>query len=385
MLAQVGCPQDGTLSDSRTYRLIANPLVSVHFQATIAGHWFYTLVKGRPAGKANDNGCFVAVEPLDSDAQKAIDAAALLVFRSFPALQPADGFQKAREMTTMMASTTLNAAARKTVEAAWHAVGVGGAPKPNSISPKEGATDVNPWDVNFRWEVGQQSGPWTLRWATDNEFKDAKIVNVTGVRADNGVRSATADIALPPGKTIYWQAVEGSGNVNWECGAFWSHFSTAPQDIKVVEPATIGQDGFYQTNPLGAVLWGRTPGADKYEARLSLTSDDCAESAAWTQVPQDFLSRFAEVYLGDTIAENLVLIRDPVKLFPQGEIDLDQNTTYHLYIRAVHGDQRGACGHFPVRKAMLKPFDMIGSLDVFTLPFKSGGPFAWQPSQGAVR
>jgi hypothetical protein len=153
----------------------------------------------------------------------------------------------------------------------------------------------------------------------------------------------------------------------------------------VYEPATIGQDGFYQTNPSGAVLWENTPGADRYEARLSQASDDCAENAVWTEVPQDFGSRFAEVYLGDTIAENLVLIRDPVKLFPQGELDLDENKNYHLYIRSIHGDQRGACGHFPVRKAMLKPFDMIGSLTPVGLPFKSGGPFAWQPSQGAVR
>jgi hypothetical protein len=37
-----------------------------------------------------------------------------------------------------------------------------------------------------------------------------------------------------------------------------------------------------------------------------------------------------------------------------------------------------------VRKAMLTPFEMVSPPDGGSLPFKSGGPFIWQPSQGAV-
>jgi hypothetical protein len=368
-----------------TYQGPRADAVDPHFDATIAGHWFYTLVNGRTSAKANDNGCFVSVEPLSMDLEQGVAAASQVVFRAFAALQPADGFLKARELTSSPMFAGQDPAARVTIENAWHAVGVGEAAKPRTLFPKEGQTDVSPWDVTFSWEVGKQAGPWKLRWSLDKDFMDAKVIEVKDVLEDaDMVRFATVTAPVPPGATIHWQVVEGSGDVNWKCGVFTSHFSTSARKIDLVSPSTVAKEGHYLVDPLGMVNFERMFPVDHFEARLSDTDDACAEDKPWTTVPVNGWGLpHEELYLGDTISENLVLLRNPVKIRP--ELDLDENTTYHLYIRAVRGGTRGQCGHFPVRKAKLKPFVKVSPGDFAQVKYKSGGPFLWKPSEGAVR
>jgi hypothetical protein len=366
-----------------------NDFCSVHQNATVVGHWFYTLVNGRGGDVVNDFSCASSVHPLGGTPDESMSAAGQLVFESFALMDDEAGFLAARDVTAAVAEEMFgDVEAKVSAEKAWHAVGVGEGPRPLLIAPLDGETAVNPWQTRFRFSIGTDQGPWTIRYSTDSTFTSADYVTITSTVWYDGIQYAEALIALNSDTKYYWQAKEGGDNsqgADWDkCGTFTASFTTAEKVVALRIPDSKESGGYYLTNNMGQVVWEPLEGAYDYEALLRDSDDGCEVPASeWTSIPIS-LDRISnpELFLGDTIDQNIVLLRDPIRLRP--DLVLDPNLTYHLYIRGLTGDgARGTCTHFKVRKLQLMPFEKLSPLDYVDIPYNSGGPFVWTPSVGA--
>jgi Thermolysin metallopeptidase, alpha-helical domain len=362
---------------------------SVHKNATVVGHWFQTLVEGQDASIVNDFSCASSVLPLALDPEASMAAAARVAFDAFSSLDANAGFLAARILSAQVAEDQLlDPSAKLSVEKAWAAVGVGEGPTPLDFSPADGATDVGAWDTPLRFTVGDDLGPWVVRWSKDPTFQSANYQVITSASFVDGVRYATAHVSLDEDSKYYWQGKEGGENseqADWDkCGTFSAAFSTGAKEIKLNVPDHVERNGYYQTDHDGTVYWERIEFADSYDALLSEVDDGCdAPAADWTNiVPNIHTFLYPQVYLGDTIDENGLLLRDPVKLWPNRTLDPD--VTYHLYLRArASNGAKGRCSHFKVRKLKLLPFQKVSPLHYDSIPYESGGPFVWTPSQDA--
>jgi choice-of-anchor A domain-containing protein len=365
-----------------------NDLCGIHTNTTVAGHWFFTLVNGRDASDENDLGCAASVAPLQPDFQSSLLDAGMLVFESFRMTEASAGFLATRLVTAQVADALLGPEARLAVEKAWHAVGVGEGPTPLDFHPEDGSTDVEPWSTEFRFTVADDdTGPWTLRYSKDPDFTSSTVVSVTGTQIIDSVRYARVFVSLDAGTKYYWQAREGDEDtelVGWDiCSTFTASFTTSEKPIQVVTPAGVTSEGYYLTNNMGQFGWEPVPRATGYHALLSETNDGCSRpTSEWTEVTLNLHRiRFPGVFLGDTIDQNITLSRDPIRLSP--DLVLDPDKTYHLFVRAVNGGNLAGCNHFEVRKLKLMPFQKLSPLDFVTIPYHSGGPFVWTPSEGA--
>jgi choice-of-anchor A domain-containing protein len=362
---------------------------SVHTNATVVGHWFQTLVEGQDASSVNDFSCASSVLPLALEPEASMAAAARVAFDAFSSLDANAGFLAARILSAQVAEDQLlDPLAKLSVEKAWAAVGVGEGPTPLDFAPADGATDVDAWDTPLRFTVGNDLGPWVVRWSKDPTFQSANYQVITSASLEEDVRYATAHVSLDEDSKYYWQGREGGENsegADWDkCGTFSASFSTGAKEIKLNIPDHVEKNGYYQTDHDGTVYWERIAFADSYDALLSEVDDGCeAPAADWTNVvPNIHTFLYPQVYLGDTIDENGILLRDPVKLWADKLLDPD--VTYHLYLRArASNGAKGKCNHFKVRKHKLLPFEKVSPLEYNSIPYNSGGPFVWTPSEGA--
>lgn len=368
-----------------------NRSCEMHNNSTVASHWFHVLVHGRAANETNDLGCAASVEPLAPELEESLQRAGQVVFSAFSLLPANADFLTAREQTAQVAFGLYGAEAEHAVEQAWHAVGVGAGARPVTLSPTEGETGVDPWPVTLRWEVGDQAGPWIVRYSADPDFTSSTTVTIAEAVEEANGRFVSTSVDLSADTTYYWQGREGVSSapaVGWDnCSTFTAHFTTASKQVELAAPTRVAKEGYYVTGSTGLVRWEEVPGAATYEFRLSMSEDGC-EASDWTDVSSGLPRFLREIYLGDTISFNGVLFRDPLKLWP--DVVLDEDRTYHLYARAKRGGQRGSCSHFKIRKIKLLPFEGVSPLDpgddlpAPALPFASGGPFVWTPSIGAV-
>ncbi|MES1187811.1 MAG: choice-of-anchor A family protein [Myxococcales bacterium] len=366
-----------------------NDHCSVHTNATVVGHWFQTLVEGQDASSVNDFSCASSVLPLALDPEASMAAAARVAFDAFSSLDANAGFLAARILSAQVAEDQLlDPSAKLSVEKAWAAVGVGEGPTPLDFSPEDGATDVDAWDTPLRFTVGDDLGPWVVRWSKDPSFQSANYQVITSASFDDGVRYATAHVSLDEDAKYYWQGKEGGENsaqADWDkCGTFSAAFSTGAKEIKLNIPDHVESNGYYQTDHDGTVYWERVEFADSYDALLSEVDDGCnAPAEDWTNIlPNIHTFLYPQVYLGDTVDENGVLLRDPAKLWPTRALDPD--VTYHLYLRArASNGAKGKCNHFKVRKLKLLPFQKVSPLHYDSIAYDSGGPFVWTPSADA--
>jgi choice-of-anchor A domain-containing protein len=368
-----------------------NDYCAIHSNSTVASHWFYVLAHGRDVNETNDLGCAASVEPLAPELEESLQRAGQVVFSTFSMLPANADFLTAREQTAQIAFGLYGAQAEHAVEQAWHAVGVGAGARPVTLSPTEAETGVNPWPVTLRWEVGDQEGPWVVRYAADPDFTSSTTIAIGEAVEEANGRFVSTTVDLSADTTYYWQGREGLSSaptVGWDnCSTFTSHFTTGSKKVALTVPNKVERDGYYRTSSSGVVRWEQVAGAGAYEFRLSMSEDGC-EASDWTDVSSGLPWLFREIYLGDTISFNGVLFRDPLKLWP--DVVLDEDRTYHLYARAKRGGQRGSCSHFKVRKTKLLPFEGVSPVDPGNdepppaLPFASGGPFVWTPSVGAI-
>lgn len=359
----------------------------IHDHSTVVSHWFYNLVNGRSAELVNDNGCASSVTPVGPSFDEALTAAGRVVFDSFAALEPTADFLAARRLTTMVARELIGPNEALSIEKSWHAVGVGEGATPLDYAPADGETDVEPWSTTFRFTVHDEVGPWVLRYSSDPEFQSSSVVQVDDTVEIDGLNYAQAVVTLDAGTKYYWQAREGGEAAEvegWDtCSTFTASFTTSDKPIHLRVPTQQARDGYYETNNMGQVGWEPVAAASGYQALLSVGNDGCDRpSGDWTAIPLNlFRILYPELFLGQTVDQNLVLDRDPVYLMPGTEIDPD--ITYHLFVRAMKDGRRGTCNHFEVRKIKLLPFEQLSPLHFETLPFESGGPLVWTPSDGA--
>lgn len=357
----------------------------VHRNSTLVSHWFYTLVNGKDATSQNDLGCATSVTPLDPDPDVSMRAAAELVFASFAVTDANSTMAAAREVTASVAEAMAPDpnAARRSVERAWHAVGVGEGAKPGLLEPLDGATEFEPWLATLKFEVGDSVGPWIVRYSTSPDFANAATAVTSFASTVDSQRMATFYVNLDAGKTYYWQGREGDSDtpgMDWaKCGAFSASFTTSKKAIKLRVPSAVTKNGYYLTNNMGQLVWEDVKWAGSYEAIVRDSDDGCSAVSGWSDTHGQEVA-----YLGDTIDQNLALSRNPTKLRPNHAFDPDR--TYHLYVRAV-GPQnaKGECNHFKVRKLKLLPFQKVSPLKYDTVAYDSGGPFVWTPSVGAER
>ncbi|HEX2870678.1 MAG TPA: choice-of-anchor A family protein, partial [Polyangiaceae bacterium] len=332
---------------------------SIHTNATVVGHWFQTLVEGQDANSVNDFSCASSVLPLALDPEASMAAAARVVFDSFSSLDANAGFFAARVLSAQVAEEQLlDPYAKLSVEKAWAAVGVGEGPTPLDFSPADGATDVDAWNTPLRFTVGNDLGPWVVRWSKDPTFQSANYEVINSASYVDGVRYATVYVSLDEDAKYYWQGKEGGENsagADWDkCGTFSASFRTGAKEIKLNIPDHVEQNGYYQTDHNGMIVWERVQFANSYDALLSEVDDGCnAPVGEWTNIVTNIHTfLYPQVYLGDTIDENGVLLRDPIKLWP--DRTLDEDVTYHLYLRArASNGAKGKCNHFKVRKLKL--------------------------------
>ena len=366
-----------------------NDHCAVHTNATVVGHWFQTLVEGQDASSVNDFSCASSVLPLALDPEASMAAAARVAFDAFSSLDANAGFLAARILSAQVAEDQLlDPVAKLSVEKAWAAVGVGEGPTPLDFSPADGATDIDAWNAPLRFTVSEDLGPWVVRWSKDPTFQSANYQVITSASYVDGIRYATAYVSLDEDAKYYWQGKEGGENserADWDkCGTFSAAFSTGAKEIKLNIPDHVEENGYYQTDHDGTVIWERVQFADSYDALLSDVDDGCSAPADdWTRIVTNIHTfLYPQVYLGDTIDENGILLRDPVKLW--ADRTLDPDVTYHLYLRArASNGAKGKCNHFKVRKLKLLPFQKVGPLDYDSIAYESGGPFVWTPSEGA--
>lgn len=370
---------------------IGNDNCSIHSNSTVVSHWFHTLVVGQDATNVNDFSCASSVVPLALDFADSISAAARVAFEAFSSLDANAGFLAARVLSAQTAEDQLgDPTAKLSVEKAWAAVGVGEGPTPLDFSPADGATDVDAWNIPLSFTVGDDVGPWVVRWSKDPTFQSANYEVIGSASFNNGVRYATAHVNLDEDAKYYWQGKEGGENseqADWDkCGTFSASLSTGAKEIKLNTPDHIEKNGYYQTDHTGGVFWERVQFASSYDALLSEVDDGCeAPGSSWTNIVTNIHTfLYPQVYLGDTIDENGILLRDPVKLW--ADKPLDPDVTYHLYLRArASNGAKGKCNHFKVRKHKLLPFQKVSPLRYNSIPYNSGGPFVWTPSAGADR
>lgn len=235
----------------------------------------------------------------------------------------------------------------------------------------------------------EDSGPWVLRYADNPEFEDATVVEVTETVVLDGLTYAQVYATLNAGVEYFWQAREGtSGSADaWtQCSPFTASFTTSPKPIHLTIPHRKSKSGYYLTNNMGQVAWQPVRNAGSYQAMLREDGDGCDRpDSDWTDVPLNLWRALnPEVFLGQTVDQNLVLDREPIYLW--ADTDLAPGTTYHLFVRAVSASGgRGTCSHFEVQKIQLAPFQKVSPLDFATIPYRSGGPLLWTPSEGAAR
>ncbi len=332
------------------------------------------------------------MQPLAADFDESIKIGAQLVFSSFATLDANAGFIQARDRTADVAELMYGKAARLSVEQAWHAVGVGPGQKPAVIDPLDGATDVDPWSTTVRWEVGAQAGPWKLRYSKASDFASATEVTLNSAVAVPGTRVVETALNLDPGTKYYWQARDASLSDGWDCETFAASFTTSQKTPRLRIPelttSNAGATDYYKTDYEGLVALEIVKGADAYDVRLAEVDDKCDPNKVWTGFFADPL-----FYLGNTLEPDRSLrgrlqqlladmgtssTAGPNLLEPT--LDLAEDTTYHLYIRARHDQSTGACAHFPVRKTRLLPFAIVNG---GALSYGGGGPFVWTPSAGA--
>lgn len=361
-----------------------NDYCYVHRNSSVMSHWFYVLAYGQdPALEGpNDKDCAVSVKPLSPDLGDSLQQAGQVVFSATAQLDTTATLLQMREKTRYVADTMYGPEAARSVEQAWLAVGVGEVAKPSVIVPGEGETDVEPWPAIVRWEVGDQPGPWKLRYSKDENFSDAAVVDIEDAREIDGKRYAYTRVSFDADTTYYWQGQEAGGlvNENWtDCGAFTSSFTTSAKPLYLTMPAEADPNGYYVANHDGRMEVGFVRGDYVwFEFRLSETDDQCNQAAAWERTGHN------KFYLGDTIDVNIVNPPDALRLRP--DLELDPDRTYHLYARAVTTDGHvGSCNHFPVRKIQLLPFELVAPLHYPVIAYDSGGPFVWTPALGAVR
>ena len=360
----------------------SNHYCYIHENSTVVSHWFYTLVHGRSGTEVNDLGCSASVTPLSADPDEAMIDAGQIVFDAFSMLDPNAGFLAARAMTGQVAEDLYGAEAKFSVEKAWHAVGVGEGPTPLVMLPEDGATDVEPWLTMFSFSVGSDAGPWVVRYSKDPDFTSSTILSTATAVEIDGVRYAQTGWSLDAGTKYYWQAREGTDSATgWDkCNTFTASFTTSAKPVNLKVPAKVEDDGYYLTDNLGRVSWEPTRGATHYEALLLEDDGDdgCAHPAdEWTKV-------FGKtVYLGNSFDQDDGL--DPDLPVLGRELELDPDHTYHLFVRAMDLGREGTCNHFEVRKLKLLPFELLSPLHFDTIPYNSGGPFVFTPSEGAVR
>ena len=378
-------PPDGALPD--TYKVspwcdYADSDCDYHYNSTVASHWFYLLVVGQDGSVPNGHGCSVSVNPIP------LDAAAQIAFTAFSELASNATFEEAREHTADVAAELYDDETRVSVEQAWAAVGVGAAPRPSEIWPKDKDSSVNPWDYTyFEWTVGDQTGPWVFRYSTHSDFSDAEEGVAGLLLLPDGRRVAAAVRPLDPDTKYYWQGREGTpgGSANeWrDCKAFPASFTTVKKEITALTNKNVGP--YYQLDGYGTFAWAPVPNAYSYQVAVTDEDEGCnVADDDWSLVGQSALA-----YVGDTVEPNSqIRAHSPTIVRPDDELDPDH--TYHLYIRAQPLDpaRPGACAHFPIRKTKLRPFTVVSPLDtpengIPTLEYGKGGPFVWTPSDGA--
>jgi hypothetical protein len=355
-----------------------NDWCGIHQNSTVASHWAYTLVVGRNGNVVNDHGCGSTVAPLGTPQE-----VGQLVFSSFALLPENAGFLTAREFTSSVARDLFGTEAEMNSERAWHAVGVGTPPRPTGVFPADGASGIDPWFAFVGWNVGDETGPWSVEFSKNEDFSDSIARIITQVAPGVPRHITFVEQQLEPGTRYYWRGGEGDAlqMSGWkDCAAFVSAFTTSSKPIRLTHPSRTERDDYYQVGPQGLVGWEPVPFATGYQAALSESDVGC-QDADWVAVPATVWS--PEVALGDTLDTNLALQRDPVRLLPS--VTLDEDHTYHLYIRARSGSVVAPCAHFEVRKAKLLPFQVVWPRDFGTIDYNSGGPFIWTPSEGATR
>lgn len=366
-----------------------NDRCGVHKNSTVASHWFYQLTGGPGGAVQNKLGCVANVTRIDEDPDVAMHMAAQVVFTAFATVPTNADMFTVRDQTAVIAHDLYGPEAQRAVESAWVAVGVGSPPKPEYFAPKDGATAVRPWPVTFEWSVEEQVGPWMLRWSTRPDFLDATPLSVFNTKQSDGRRVAFIDVPVPVESKIYWQAREGvapGSSESWsDCETFTGTFETAKVGVRLIEPKKKLSGGYYRTDPVGSIRWEIDPGfsADEYRVVVTRNVADCDASGSQILLSS---SNVLSAYLGDTLDNpRLFGISSPFIIAPSADFDPDH--TYHLYIRPRRADGLwGSCSHFAIRKPRLGPFKLLSPISnpwVPILPYGSGGPFVWAPSDGA--
>jgi len=357
----------------------------IHVDATVAGHWFYLLVEGQDASVPNDVGCAVSVPPIP------VEQAAQIAFAAY-SMFPADvTFKDARDMTIQVAEDIYDKEVAQSVAQAWLAVGVGEAPEPSGLLPEPDDTDVEPWGVTFQWDVGEQVGPWVMRYAMNEDFSDAIEVDIGHSFDADGRRVAAVGFDIEANKRYYWQGREGTADGDadaWKCAAFVTSFKTKKKSTHLVEPAE-PTGAFYQLDPYGQISWERTKGAASFDINITDDESDC-DGPGSTAVPSNRKpGANPSALIGDIEQNSQFRLPFLNNTFLREDLVFEPDHTYYFNIRPTSlTGLPGTCSHFPFRGTYLRPFTQIAPVpapDIPTLEYGKGGPFVFTPSDGADR
>lgn len=345
-----------------------NDHCGTHKNSTILSHWGYLLGTGSNHG---DPVCGVQVEPLSSDENESY---AMVVNIALNALarrvSPLVTFEELREATALVADELYpNTAVRPRIELAWHAVGVGDAPRPEDQFPADGQTGVEPWwsgEPRIRWKA-TDSGPWEIELSNQADFCENNAVScvlesrTAAAVAVGGDTYAELHGKLEPDRWYHWRA-RPAGASSWEKCTIVARakFKTKAKKISLYPYADnrfghlsfLGPDSI-ETDYLGNVLWDYPLGADGFDVLFSDTedpaecdsSDAVSTSKAWLTIAKDSFD-----YWDIGISNNIQPVADSIA----------PDEAYHLYARpfTMNGNEKieAACQAFRVRHAPLGPF-----------------------------